>query len=473
MLLRRSALAALVLGLVACNQPTQTGEEETGTVDIAVAAFTVDPALIPVLVPNAVYVHVYGTTSKGATFDQWFQALPDGSTWRLALNKMPAGTYQLHGEAFLDGAAAPGVDPPDYATPNPPPDPSFTVVSKGTTTATLVLQQTAAPVTVNNHAPTVDSVIASAYAVDSTAATPDVIRLVATASDVDLADQGSLSYLWTDDVGGTFSSDATLATDWTPPPDYVGTVAVTFAVTDFAGARSAVTLKLNVSPGNARGALIVVVDMNTWPIIEAITADNAQIVPGGSATIAALASDPDGDSFTYAWTAACVDAAGPIAGTGLFGAPDAAETSYAPPAGATACTLTLTVAGPAARGGENTGTLVVNVKVPPIEYRPEFISTQMTPTLPAPGNNITFIALATEWNGTADVPTATYTWASSVPGGTFTPMAPDGSRVVYQPAACGAPGVVSYVVTATAVGSAPFGVPNDSTLTFPFTITCP
>jgi hypothetical protein len=470
MLLRRSALAALVvLGLAACSQPAQTGEEETGTVDISVAAFTVDPALIPVLVPNAVYVHVYGTTNKGATFDQWFQALPDGSTWRLALNKMPAGTYQLHGEAFIDGTLVPGVDPPDYATPNPPADPTYTVVSKGTTTAVLVLQQTADPATVNNHAPTVNSVIASAYAVDSTAGTPDVVRLVATASDADPSDQGSLSYLWTDDAGGTFSSDATLATDWTPPPDYVGTVSITFAVTDFAAARSAVTLKLNVSPGNARGTLIVVVDMNTWPIIEAITADNAQIVPGGSATIAALASDPDGDAITYAWSASCVGGTG----DGVFGAPDAPETSYAPPAGATACTLTLTASGPPGRGGTTTGTLVVNVRVPPIEYRPEFISTQMTPTVPVPGNNLTFIALATEWNGTADVPTAAYTWASSVPGGTFTAMTPDGSRVVYQPAACGASGPVSYVVTVTAIGSAPFGVPNDSTFTFPFTITCP
>jgi hypothetical protein len=79
-------------------------------------------------------------------------------------------------------------------------------------------------------------------------------------------------------------------------------------------------------------------------------------------------------------------------------------------------------------------------------------------------------AVETLVGGTTQAP-ALYSWSSNLAGGSFANMVADGSRTVYTPPACTAAGAVNYVVTVTAQGSA---TPvNDTTFTFPFTITCP
>lgn len=464
----RSLVAFLSLAgtLAACGGSSQPQPpQDTGRVDVSVGSRAV---IDPTLVPLAVHVHVYGRTAKGDSFDRWYRASPQGSAWQIAIAQLPVGSYRLHGVGFLAGTLLPGVDPADYETPQP--DAAFVVTSKGTVRATLLLQQTGAPSTVNNSAPTIDSVIASAMSVDSTAGAQDVVGLAATASHVDPNAQAGLAYRWSSSAAGTFSSATALTTTWTPDPGFSGTADITFQATDWQGASAAVTLKLDVKPGNGRGTITVGADVNTWPCIDAITADNAQILPGGGATVSALAHDPDSDAIAYAWADACVDLAGAaVPSSGVFGAPAAARTSYAPPAGAAACTLSLTVSD--GRGGTNVGTLVVNVRAAPTTYSPEFVTAMMSPSTPAPGDSISFFVDAAEWNGSAYVAAPSYTWTSNTAGGLFSPVALDGSSIIYTPPACVAPGPVSYLVTVRAAGSRP-GF-NDSTLDFPFTINGP
>ena len=53
--------------------------------------------------------------------------------------------------------------------------------------------------------------------------------------------------------------------------------------------------------GDTQGAVLVETDRNQSPIVSSLTANPLVVSPGGSSTIRVSASDPNGDSLSYAW----------------------------------------------------------------------------------------------------------------------------------------------------------------------------
>ena len=177
----------------------------------------------------------------------------------------------------------------------------------------------------------------------------EVVQLTATASDPDGDD---LTYLWAADAG-EFSDPAVLEPTWTAP--------------DAASTEQSYTLTLTVtdSGGLEVGDVItVIVSVNQAPTVEISTAE--QTVDGEAVvTLAATASDPDGDdaALTYQWTADDGDA--DTADDGTFSDANALTPTWTAPA--TPDTplpihLTLTVTDP--HGSEATATVTITVRGP-------------------------------------------------------------------------------------------------------------
>jgi hypothetical protein len=73
---------------------------------------------------------------------------------------------------------------------------------------------------------------------------------------------------------------------------------------------------------------------NSAPVISAIQVSSTTVDPLASIGVGVVASDPDGDALTYAWTSSC---------GGTFSAPTAATGNFTAPATAGACVLTVKV----------------------------------------------------------------------------------------------------------------------------------
>jgi sugar lactone lactonase YvrE len=175
-----------------------------------------------------------------------------------------------------------------------------------------------------NNSPVIDDFSASPLTVGKGAQA----ALVCVAHDTD----GTLSeYQWTA-TAGTFPGGAATETtthpanaiQWTAPVT-PGLVTFTCTVTDDKAASSA-----------THSVDVTVVD--SWaPVIASVTPSDTPILPGASVEIVCAATDPDGDTFTYAWTAS----GGTV--TGDADADPERVTWTAPPAGGTyAVTVTTT-----------------------------------------------------------------------------------------------------------------------------------
>ena len=135
--------------------------------------------------------------------------------------------------------------------------------------------------TLANAAPTV-----SASATPTTVIEGGTVTLTGSASD---ADGDSLTYLWTSNGGGTFSSRTTLSPTWVAP-----TVTST----------TSVTLTLRVYDGTVYpyATAAITVNPNTAPTASA-SATPPTVLHGGTVTLTGTASDINtGDTLTYAWT---------------------------------------------------------------------------------------------------------------------------------------------------------------------------
>jgi len=73
---------------------------------------------------------------------------------------------------------------------------------------------------------------------------------------------------------------------------------------------------------------------NSAPVISAIQVSSTTVDPNGTITVGVVASDPDGDALTYAWTSSC---------NGTFSAPTAANGNFTAPTTNGACVLTVKV----------------------------------------------------------------------------------------------------------------------------------
>ena len=112
------------------------------------------------------------------------------------------------------------------------------------------------------------------------------------ASDPDTDDV--LTYAWTATAGAISGTGSNVT--WTAPTTE-GTYSVTVTVSD---GEKTVSDSCNIQV------------VNTPPVIASLTPSSTDLPPEGSCTIGCVASDADGDTLTYAWTAS----GGTISGTG-------------------------------------------------------------------------------------------------------------------------------------------------------------
>jgi len=105
----------------------------------------------------------------------------------------------------------------------------------------------------------------------------------------------TLSYAWS--VSGGAITGTGSAVTWTAPATQ-GSYTITANVSDGRGGEDSENCTVSVA--------------NTPPSIASLTPSASSVIPGGSCTISCSASDPDGDTLSYAWSAT----GGAITGTG-------------------------------------------------------------------------------------------------------------------------------------------------------------
>jgi hypothetical protein len=399
----------------------------------------------------------------------------------LTISKLPAGNYFAHGKAFSSAAALPA-DVADYESVG---DAAVVVVAKQTTPIAMTLQQNTTrwpPDAVNNQAPVVSSLVASASTVDSTGPSPAPITLRATATDPDGAADVA-GYHWAATYApplgagippGVFSAPTALQTTWTPPADYEGVVTFSFTVTDRRLASSTVAVAIQVSKRFGTGAVVVTVDFNNWPDVLSLTTTDGQLVPDDPTptTLTVVAQDPDGDALGYEWDD------GGCGGT--FGAPTAATTTYFAGPTESACPITVYVSDyrqGVARGGRTASTLTINVRAPQVTYAPTFTFAARSGAadlVTAPGTVLYFSVEASQAAGDpfTFVPVTTFDWRDGL-GGAFTTMGGDPGYVRWIAPACAAlspPYRVDVVVDAVGLAAQGSLVTQ---LTFPVQMGCP
>ena len=135
-------------------------------------------------------------------------------------------------------------------------------------------------------------------------------------------------------TAGSFSDSGPTAIVWKAPKDY-GDYQITVIVEDGKG-------------GIAQASLTISVTANQSPQISSLVPDSSTILPGRSAKITCIATDPDGDDIRYSWSASD----GSVSGVGEK------VTWVAPMKGGT---YEITVLVSDGKGGETTGKATVTV----------------------------------------------------------------------------------------------------------------
>ena len=157
------------------------------------------------------------------------------------------------------------------------------------------------------------------------------VSLAATASD---PDGDPLTYAWSAPLGNFGGAADGATARWTAPAQS-GPVSIRVQVSD--------------GRGGSASADVAVEVVNRPPTVSA-SCDPCEVAPGGEVSLAATASDPDGDPLTYAWSAP----------EGRFdGAADGATARWTAPAQAGPVTIRVRVSD--GRGGSASADLAVEV----------------------------------------------------------------------------------------------------------------
>ncbi|OJH41099.1 Kelch repeat-containing protein [Cystobacter ferrugineus] len=330
--LRLSALLPLVLALLAgCGSPPPSNVSPTGSMRLAIAT------------PSAVQGDISRVTVTVSSSDMASLStdlvLTDG-TWGGVIGDIPAGEHRTFlAQAFTasntlryEGRAE-----------------DVTVTAGATGLVTLTLQDVSIPPPFTNEAPVVDSLVAN----PTTVAPGGTVSLSVSAHDPNPGD--TVSYAWTA-ASGSFSAPTQASTTWTAP-SFQAPVNLSLTVSDSRGAALTVSLTVTVSAGS--GAAEVKVGFNSAPRVVALTSSQSWLDVGQQTTLSVSATDTDGDSLSYQWSATCA---------GGFTNASTASTTFTPSDLPTAacnnCQLNVTVKD--GRGGQNTGSLALCVSKSPI-----------------------------------------------------------------------------------------------------------
>jgi hypothetical protein len=142
----------------------------------------------------------------------------------------------------------------------------------------------------------------------------------------------ALTYTWTCTAGAITGTGNSVS--WTAPATE-GTYTISVTVSDGKGGTASESCDILVA--------------NTSPVISSLTPSSTSVLPSGSCTVTCTASDPDGDTLTYAWTAT----GGAISGIG------SAITWIAP---TTEGTYTINVTVSDGKGGTDTDSCAITVE---------------------------------------------------------------------------------------------------------------
>ncbi len=401
-------LALAVALLASCSSFSDTGSAQF--------AVSVPQAL------NATISRVYVTSSADDFPSVSVDLAPTNGVWGGIIGNIPTGSNRIfHAQAFnsagnlLFEGSATGV----------------TISANQITLIAITLQQVNLPPPFQNEAPIISSLVTSATSMPASTS----ISLVASVRDPNPGD--TLTYAWTS-TAGTFLAAAAASTSWTAPAT-TGIQELTFTVTDSGGLSSSVSLAVNVIQAGGQGDARLSIIFNSSPVVASISASPTRVAPGRQTAVSAIASDPDGDSLSYSWSATC-------AGAWLNATAQSAEfTPSSVPVGAcNNCQLRVSVAD--GRGGQTTGTVALCVSnTPPANhFPPVIIRSYRSSDTATPGQVITYEVTAEDPESSA----LTFSWSASV-GTLGTPATTaTSSRITWTAPACMSGGV-NPNVTAT------------------------
>ena len=414
----RLYLTATLLALVAgCGAPSPQEEDTTGSAQLF--------GTTAQAITSADVTSVRVTISAADMPSRTAELVKTNNQWSGLIGKLPVGTGRtFSAEAFngsgtkLYAGSATGV----------------AILAKQTTAVSITLQEVSPAAPFTNAAP----VISSLSAAPGTVEPGGTVTLNASASDANPGD--TLTYAWSA-PSGTFAEPANLSTTWTAPSS-AATVPLTLTVTDSKGLQGKVTFNVNVTSG--KGDAAVNASLNTWPQVSNLSASITALEVNESTTVSATASDNDGDTLAYNWTASC-------AGTWSNAASATAQfTATALPGSGTCnnCNLTVTVTdlrNGQPVGGQTTGTLSLCVGPRKTAvFPPDVIETFQSATSTSANGTVTFRVKAVDPQSSA----MSFSWAANT-GTAGTPTTNAGSsEVVWAAPAC-VPGATTPTLTAT------------------------
>ncbi len=307
----------------------------------------------------------------------------------------------------------------------------ITITADQTTLVAILLQEVNPPPPYQNEAPVIDSLVASSTSVR----VGNSLSLVTTAHDANTSD--TLTYAWSA-TAGSFSSTSEASTSWTAPAT-TGIQTLTITVTDPGGLSSSASLAINVIQGEQQGDAQLSITFNRFPSVTALAASPTLLAVGQSTTVSASASDLDGDSLSYAWSATCA---------GTWSTPSSSSAQFTPaalPSGAcNNCRLKVSVAD--GRGGSTTGTVALCVSNAPRinHFNPIINHAYASSETATSGQVLTYEVIASDPEGT----TLTFAWSANT-GTLGTPAnSATNSNVNWTAPAC-ATASTPTVITAT------------------------
>ena len=223
------------------------------------------------------------------------------------------------------------------------------IVAKQTVNVLIYLLQVDASEPFGNAVPVIESLVISSTVV----APGEVVTLRVAAHDPDASD--TLSYFWTT-TGGTLGSANAASTSWSASAK--GAYQLTIAVSDNHGASVSVQTSVQVTIGT--GAAHVTLKFDNSPVVTGLASNPGYLEVGAATVLTAQASDPDGDTLTYVWTA---DAPGAFTGA-------SSTSSFTLAAGGTATSVTITVTVKDRQNLAGVGALTLPVGKPVFEVVP-------------------------------------------------------------------------------------------------------
>ncbi len=340
------------------------------------------------------------------------------------------------------------------------------VIRKNSTANIVIdMNQTAPAVPISDEAPWIDAVSASSLRVGY----GDLVQLKAVAHDPDAGQTAQLLFSWSATCGIVSDSVITAGSDTTPSmsnalfmaPSSEGACNINLTVTDPSGLSNTASFAVAVAAANANGNAGIAAYLDTYPVVTAMTANPAQLVPGAVTSLSVIATDVDGDPLTYAWLTMC---------PGSFSAPNASTTTFTLEALATGtfCDFAVVVTDGNFPNGQPKGGVTTNhlilaiqpivVKVPPVitldyQSRAGFaagtvVGMAVAATDPAGGS------LSYAWTTTfGPAPTITGPAALGLDPSQWTSAATFSSSVLPP---SGAPVVITVTVTSSTTGQSTY-----------------